>query len=84
MVISVGIQISPNLNLPQDRYRFDRFSATVHSRSGAALDEHPIRETATNSTPAATVGYKLAISSNQAPVGRALARNSLGTSLEME
>jgi len=56
MVISVGIQISPNLNLPQDRYRFDRFSATVHSRSGAALDEHPIQNTATNSTPAATVG----------------------------
>ena len=55
MVISVGIQISTHLNLPQERYRFDRFRATVFSRSGAASDQPPIGDAATESTPAAIV-----------------------------
>ena len=55
MVISVGIQISPHLNLPQERYRFDRVRATVFSRSGAASDQPPIGDAATDSTPAAIV-----------------------------
>ena len=53
MVISVGIQISPNLNLPHKRYRFDRSSATGLSRSAAASDQHPFRNAATDSIPAA-------------------------------
>jgi len=88
MVISVGIQISPNLNLPQKRYRLDRSSATGLFQSAAISDQHPFRNAATDSIPAATYTAGDGAFGYEASVGRCslgtLCWNSLGTLLEME